>query len=157
MSKQTHEATKPALEATLADFASIAVGAQARLAKTISAANVQTFAELTGDNNPLHLDEAYARRTHFGRRVAHGMLVGSYLSTLIGMQLPGPGALWLQQSFLWRAPVFIGDTVEMTLTVTHKSEATRVLNVEVKAVNQDGNTVLTGEGKVMVLKLAESN
>lgn len=134
------------------DFAAIQVGDEARLTKTIRAEDVEAFARLSGDHNPLHTNAEFARRTSFQRPVAHGMLVASYVSTLIGTQLPGPGALWAQQNFRWRAPVFVGDEVALTLRVTHKSAGTRTLNIVVNAVNQHGHTVLEGEGTVMVLE-----
>ena len=87
---------------------------------------MQAFAALSGDHNPLHVDAAFARQTSFQKPVAHGMLLASYVSTLVGMHLPGPGALWTRQSFRWPAAVFAGDTVELTLRVTHKSEGTGV-------------------------------
>lgn len=134
-----------------ADFAAIAVGDEARLTKKILAEDVAAFARLSGDDNPLHVDAEFARRTSFQRPVAHGMLVASYVSTLIGTQLPGPGALWTQQQFRWRAPVFVGDEISLTLRVTHKSTGTHTLNITVNAINQHGHTVLEGEGTVMVL------
>jgi 3-oxoacyl-[acyl-carrier protein] reductase len=144
---------KPAPAITLAaDFAGIAIGDEARLTKKISAADVAAFASLSGDDNPLHVSTEFARRTSFQRPVAHGMLVASYVSTLIGTQLPGPGALWAQQSFRWRAPVFIDDEISFTLRVTHKSASTRTLNIAINAVNQHGHTVLEGEGTVMMLE-----
>ena len=135
-----------------ADFDKIAVGDNARFVKKILAEDLEAFARLSGDYNPLHMDADFARRTSFQRRVVHGMLIGNYVSTLVGMHLPGPGALWAQQNFRWRAPVFIGDEISITLRVTHKSEGTRTINVEVAAVNQNGQTVLEGEGTVMLLE-----
>jgi len=135
-----------------ADFDKIAVGDEARFVRKILAEDLEAFARLSGDFNPLHMDAEFARRTSFQRRVAHGMLLGNYVSAMVGMHLPGPGALWAQQNFRWRAPVFIGDEISIALKVTHKSEGTRTLTVEVSAVNQNGLTVLEGEGTVMVLE-----
>ena len=84
-----------------ADFAAIAVGDTAKLTRTVGHDDVELFATLSGDRNPLHMDDEFARGTSFERRVVHGMLVASYVSTLVGMHLPGPGALWTQQSFRW--------------------------------------------------------
>jgi acyl dehydratase len=136
-----------------ADFNSIVVGDQAHLSKKVLFEDVQAFAALSGDYNPLHIDPNFSQRTRFHRRVAHGMLVASYVSRLIGMHLPGPGALWGQQNFRWRAPVFIDDELEISLMVTHKSEGTRTLALKVKAVNQDGAIVMEGDGLVMVLEM----
>ena len=137
------------------EFASIQVGDTAQLVKTISARDLEAFAALSGDYNPLHVDAAFARRTSFQKPVAHGMLVASYVSTLVGMQLPGPGALWTRQNFRWPAAVFAGDTVTVTLRVTHKSEGTGTLAIEVTAVNQNAKTVMEGEGSVMLLERHE--
>src|SRR5215831_2954027 len=110
----------------------------ASISKQFTENDVAQFATLTGDFNPMHMEQEYAASTHLGRRVVHGMLVASYVSTLVGMRLPGAGSLWVQQSYRWRKPVFLGDTVEFTLTVKQKSPGLRSVAVEVKAVNQDG-------------------
>jgi 3-oxoacyl-[acyl-carrier protein] reductase len=134
------------------DFDTIQPGEQVALSREITQELVDAFARLSGDDNPLHMDAQFAHTLGFQQRVAHGMLVASYVSTLIGTQLPGPGALWAQQSFRWRAPVFIGDTVRITLTVKHKSTGTRSLTVAVNAINQHNVIVLDGEGVVMMLE-----
>ena len=134
------------------ELSALEVGAVARLKKQISVEDIQAFAALSGDFNPLHLDADFARHTTFKRPVAHGMLLASLVSRMVGMQLPGAGALWMRQSFQWPAPVFAGDTVEITLRVTHKSAGSNTITIEVKAVNQDGTTVLSGEGAVMLLE-----
>src|SRR5262249_4000187 len=100
----------------------------------------------------LHMEEGFARETHFQRRVVHGMLVASYVSTLVGMRLPGPGALWTRQDFRWTSPVFLGDTLAITLEVMHKSEANRAVSISVKAVNQHGKVVMEGEGAVVLME-----
>ena len=135
-----------------ADFEKIQPGDEAKFAKTITHEDVEAFAKLSGDRNPLHMDEKFAARTHFQRRVVHGMLLGNYVSALVGMQCPGPGALWSQQNFRWAAPVFIGDRINITLRVTHKSAGARTLALEVKAANQDGKVVMEGEGTVTALE-----
>jgi len=139
---------------TLADLTGIEVGATAQLSKTITREDILAFAEVSGDHNPLHVDAEFARSTTFQKPVAHGMLLGSFVSKMVGMQLPGPGALWMRQSFRWPVPVFAGDSVEITLRVTHKSVGSNTLTVEVNAVNQDGKTVMSGEGAVMLLEKA---
>jgi 3-oxoacyl-[acyl-carrier protein] reductase len=135
----------------LSPLAKIRTGDTARLSTVITEKDVQAFADASGDYNPLHMDAGFARRTSFGRRVAHGMVVASYVSRLVGMHLPGPGALWTQQSFRWLAPVFIGDALEISLTVKHKSSGSTTLTIQVRAANQNGKTVMEGEGMVMVL------
>lgn len=133
-------------------FDDIYVGQKVIARKQITSEIVEAFAQFSGDYNPLHMEEDFARHTTFQRRVVHGMIIASYVSTLIGMQLPGPGALWNQQSFHWKAPVFIGDELEISLTVQHKSQATNTLIVDVKAINQNGFIVMVGEGVVMMLE-----
>jgi 3-oxoacyl-[acyl-carrier protein] reductase len=135
-----------------ANFEKIKPGDVVEFTKTITAEDVEGFARLSGDRNPLHMDEKFAARTHFQRRVVHGMLVANYVSTLIGMHCPGPGALWSQQSFRWPAPVFIGDRISLTMKVRHKSEGARSLTLEVKALNQEGKLVMEGEGTVTALE-----
>jgi 3-oxoacyl-[acyl-carrier protein] reductase len=138
--------------ACFADFDTIRQGDEVHWHKTISANDVDDFAKLTGDTNPLHMDDDFAFRTQFHRRVVHGMLLASYVSSLVGMQCPGPGALWSQQNFRWKLPVFIGDRIQLSLCVTHKSTGSRTLTIGVKAMNQDGKVVMEGEGVVSVLE-----
>jgi 3-oxoacyl-[acyl-carrier protein] reductase len=141
----------------VADFSAMAVGQEASLSKVIEAADVDAFARLSGDFNPLHMEDEFARQTTFRRRVVHGMLIGSFVSTLIGMNLPGPGALWAEQRFQWRAPVFIGDTVNVLLRIVHKSEGTRTISLEVIAKNQHGNIIMEGNGTVKLLEVREKD
>lgn len=152
--KDSAAARKPAAVSAEAgrDFASIKPGDEFQLSKTITAEDVESFARLSGDRNPLHMDDQFAARTHFQRRVVHGMLVANYVSTLVGMQCPGPGALWSRQNFRWLAPVFIGDCITLTMKVTHKSEGSRSLTIEVKAVNQEEKVVMEGEGTATALE-----
>ncbi len=135
----------------------MAVGQEASLSRVIEVADVDAFAKLSGDFNPLHMEDGFARQTSFQRRVVHGMLVGSYVSTLIGMHLPGPGALWAEQRFQWRAPVFIGDTVNMRMRIVHKSEGTRTIAVEVTATNQHGSIIMEGNGTVKLLAVRQED
>lgn len=137
-------------------FSSIEPGDCAVLEKRISAEAIEAFALLSGDRNPLHVDATFASRTAFNQPVAHGMLLGAYLSTLIGMYLPGPGAVWTQQSLRWLLPVFAGDVVRLVLRVVHKSPGIRMLKVQVEAVNQNGAIVMTGDGLVMMLEQPEA-
>jgi acyl dehydratase len=134
-----------------ASLSGIEAGTTVHFSKTITLEDIAAFAAVSGDYNPLHLDEAFARDTAFGRPVAHGMLLASFVSRMVGMQLPGAGALWVRQSFRWPLPVFAGDTVELTLRVTHKSTGANTLVLEVNALNQDGKNVMNGEGAVMLL------
>jgi 3-oxoacyl-[acyl-carrier protein] reductase len=138
------------------DFSALQTGDVAYVTKTITATEIRRFAELADDFNPLHLDAEFAGRTGFRQPVAHGMLLASYLSGLVGMHLPGPGALWTRQELRWPAPVFAGDTVRIELRVTHKSEGARAVTVQVTAVNQNGTKVMEGEGVVMMVETRQA-
>ena len=147
-----NEESAPLAEVLFAAFDKIQSGDKVTFSKIITAEDVETFASLSGDRNPLHMDTKFAARTRFQRRVVHGMLLASYVSALVGMRCPGPGALWSQQNFRWPAPVFVGDEVHLTLSVKHKSVGSRALVIEVKALNQDERVVMEGDGIVTVLR-----
>ena len=134
------------------DFDAIKVGDTRTLTRTISEADVRRFVEMTGDDNPLHVDRAYAEATSFRDIVVHGMLGASFISTVIGTQLPGPGALWVAQSLEFLLPVRLGDTLKITCTVTAKHARDRLLELDTAIFNQTGQTVLSGSGKVKVLE-----
>ena len=129
------------------------VGDEASIERVITAEDVARFADLTGDHNPVHVDERYAARTGLGRRVVHGMLTASYVSTLIGTELPGPGALWMSEHFNFRAPVRVDDRIRVEAKVRHVSPGTRVLVLDVSVRDQHGTVVLDGEAHVQVLDL----
>src|SRR6185312_2119380 len=135
-----------------ADFDAIKVGDTRTLTRTIGEADVRRFVEMTGDDNPLHVDRAYAEATSFRDIVVHGMLGASFISTVIGTQLPGPGALWVAQSLEFLLPVRLGDTLQVTCRVTAKYARDRLLELDTTIVNQSGQTVLSGSGKVKVLE-----
>ena len=98
-------------------FEDLSVGDSAEITRTVSDAVIAAFAEVSTDSNPVHLDEAYAQGTLFKGRIAHGMLAGAYISAVIGMQLPGPGTIYLSQSLRFRRPVRPGDEVTARVTV----------------------------------------
>lgn len=126
----------------------LAVGMTASYRHTLTDADVHTFADLTGDHNPLHLDEAFAKTTRFKGRVVHGMLTASFFSTVLAM-MPGPGTVYLSQTLTFRAPVRIGDTIEARITVSEiVPEKGRVL---LKTQCFVGDTVvLDGEAMALV-------
>ena len=124
------------------------VGARATRERTITDADIMRFAEVSGDRNPVHLDEEYAARSPFGRRVAHGFLTGSMISAMIGMYLPGPGSIYLGQTMKFLAPVAIGDTVTLSVEVIGVREEKRILTLRTDVTNQEGVLVLTGEAVV---------
>ena len=133
------------------DFSEIQVGDSESISKKITESDVRRFVEMTGDDNPLHVDAAYAESTAFKDIVVHGMLGASYISTVIGTRLPGTGALWVSQNFDFLLPVRLGDELSISCTVLKKFERERLLELETKIVNQHQQTVLTGTGKVKVL------
>ena len=132
----------------------IKVGDSASITKTITEADIRTFGELTGDHNPLHFDNEHARRTRFGRPISHGMLPGSLFSPIIAHQLPGEGSIYLSQSLKFAAPVFAGDTITATLTVTKVRQDKQIITLAGVARNQNGEVVITGEAVVLVEELA---
>ncbi len=98
-------------------FEDLSLGMTEALTKVVSSDDVVGFAEITGDRNPIHLSEHFAAKTPFGTRIAHGLYTAGLISALLGTRLPGPGAIYISQSLYFRAPVKIGDTVEVTVTV----------------------------------------
>lgn len=126
----------------------LSVGQSAELSHTVSEGDIVRFAEVSGDHNPVHLDEAYAATTPFKTRIAHGMLGASYISALIAGKLPGPGAIYLSQSLNFKRPVKIGDAVTVTATITAIDAAkARVTLATVATVA--GKAVIEGEAVIM--------
>src|SRR5688500_15417280 len=105
------------LELRVLYFEDLSVGMTERLSKTISSSDVVGFAQVTGDRNPIHLSEHFAAKTQFKKRVAHGLYTASLISAVLGTRLPGPGAIYISQTLNFRAPVRIGDTVEVSVSV----------------------------------------
>lgn len=124
-------------------------GLSASFSKTVSAADIDTFAALSGDTNPVHLDQAYAETTPFKARIAHGMLSVGFISAVLGTKLPGPGAVYMSQTLRFKAPVKIGDTVTATCTVTELIPEKR--RAILSTICKVGDTVvIEGEAMVMV-------
>jgi 3-hydroxybutyryl-CoA dehydratase len=98
-------------------FEDLSLGMTERLSKTVSSSDVVGFAEISGDRNPIHLSEHFAAKTAFGTRIAHGLYTASLISAVLGTRLPGPGAIYISQTLNFRAPVKIGDTVDVTVEV----------------------------------------
>lgn len=125
-------------------FAEFKIGDRALFSKTIAASDVDAFASLTGDHYPLHVDEAYARATRFGRRVAHGMLTASLLSTTNGLLLGRGGGISVEQTLRFLRPVFPGDTITACSEVVEIYPASRRLRCRTTCVNQHGELVVAG-------------
>lgn len=125
------------------------VGDSASFSKTVTEHDVYTFAGVTGDFNPVHVNEEEAKRTVFGRRVAHGMLTGGLISAVLGNKLPGEGSIYLEQNLKFTAPVYIGDTCTARVRVEEVINGEKgIYKLETKVSNQNGETVSEGHAVV---------
>ena len=127
----------------------LSVGQSASRGRTVAEADIAAFAALSGDTNPVHMDEAYAAGTRFKGRIAHGVLSAGYISAALGVDLPGPGAIYLSQSLRFRRPVRIGDTVETTVTVAAIDAGKGQVTLQT-VCRVAGKVVVDGEAVVMV-------
>src|SRR5215510_2477624 len=130
-------------------FEDLEPGMEASFAKSVSEADIVAFAEVTGDKNPVHLDAAYAAKTIFKEPIAHGMLTAGYISAVFGMELPGPGAIYVSQTLNFRGPVKIGDRVVAKVRVMELYPAKRRARFEC-ICSVDGKPVLEGEAVLLV-------
>ena len=124
------------------------VGDTAEFSKTISESDIYLYAGVTGDFNPAHINEPYASKTFFKTRIAHGMLMGGFISAILGTQLPGPGAIYIRQELNFLAPVRIGDTITARAEVTEMIAEKNRVRLKTTCINQDGSLVLDGEAIV---------
>jgi 3-hydroxybutyryl-CoA dehydratase len=127
------------------------IGDKFSTSKQITDAVVRAFAELSGDYNPIHLDEEFAKTTRFGKRIAHGMISGALISAVLGNEFKERKIVYLNQTMKFVAPVFLDDTVTATATVAHIRDDKNIVTVETVCTNQKGEVVVTGEGKIMIL------
>src|SRR5271166_4420875 len=134
-------------------YEDIKVDDEASLSRTITEAHIVNFAGLTGDMNPIHVDAEYAKQSMFGGRIAHGMLVAGLISAVLGTQLPGPNSIYLGQDLKFTAPVKIGDTVTVVVTVTDKRDDKRIITLHTTVSNQRGEMVIDGNAVVKKLGL----
>jgi len=130
----------------------LSIGEQAFITKTIKETDVETFGRITGDYNPAHFDEAYAATTMFKKRIAHGMLIGSLFSPVLGLQLPGPGVIYVSQSLKFTRPVYFEDVITATVTVTDINVDKNRIILSCEAFNQDEQLVVKGEAVMMPRK-----
>ena len=135
------------------NFDDVEIGRKQRLARTITAAEVDSFGHLSGDLNPLHMDDQFAARSPFGRRVVHGLFTGALVSTT-HTQLTGPGYAYVGQELKFLGPVFIGDTVNVEVTVVGKKDAKRILILDTVVSKQTGEKVMAGLSALKELKFA---
>ena len=124
---------------------------------TVTEQMIFGFAEYTGDKNPVHIDEAYASKTFFKKRIAHGFLVGSFISAVLGNDFPGNGTIYLSQTMSFKRPVYIGDVITVHIVVKKFLKKNRI-NLITKCVNQAGEEVIDGEAIIIpphMIKLSE--
>jgi acyl dehydratase len=127
----------------------IEIGQTATYTKTVSDQDLKLFALVSGDVNPVHMDEEFAKTTPFGGRIAHGMYTGALVSAALAMELPGPGTVYLNQSLKFKAPVMINDTITVNLEVTAKRDDRKFVTLDCKITNQHGKVVAAGEAMVI--------
>ena len=133
-----------------------AIGTHAALSRTITEDDILLFALVSGDHNPIHLDAEYAEKSLFGKRIAHGFLIGSLISAVLGNDMPGPGSIYLGQTLKFLAPIHIGDTVTVTVKVIAIREDKRIITLHTDCTNQHGTLVLSGEATVKYAKELEA-
>lgn len=134
-------------------FEDLTIGQEAETTRVVAAADIDAFAAVSGDVNPVHLDEDFARTTSFGERIAHGMLSAAYISAVLGAKMPGPGAIYLSQSLRFRRPVKIGDAVTAKVTIQALDEK-RGQATLATVCTVAGKAVVDGEAVVMVPRRA---
>ena len=126
------------------------LGETARLTKTIVERDIATLAEITGDFNPVHVDDEFAQRTRFHGRIAHGILSAGLISALLGMKLPGPGAIYLSQRLNYLYPTRVGDTLTAEVEVTKWSKEKNIIHLNTRCFNQDERNVVEGEAVLLI-------
>ena len=127
----------------------IKLGDTAYFSKTVSESDVYLYAGITGDLNPAHINEAHAKNTFFKTRIAHGMLTAGFISNILGMQLPGPGTIYMRQSLNFLAPVRFGDTITAKVEVVEVIAEKNRVRLKTTCTNQEGTVVLDGEAMVI--------
>jgi 3-hydroxybutyryl-CoA dehydratase len=135
----------------MSEVCGVKAGDRAEYTRTVTAEDIQKFADVTGDHNPLHSDAGYARKTRFGECIAHGMLSAGYISAVLGTKLaPHCCAIYLSQTLRFLRPVKIGDTIRAIVEVKGVEPEKRTLTLETECYNQDGHAVVKGEAVVML-------
>ena len=131
-------------------FSELQVGQSAEFTKTVTESDVVMYAGITGDFNPMHVNEEYARQTQFGGRIAHGMLTAGFISAVLGMKLPGEGSIYLNQTLRFTKPVRIGDTVTARIEVIELFPEKKRVRLATTCRNQNDEKVLDGEALVLM-------
>jgi len=124
------------------------INQEKRVKREVTDKLINEFANVTSDYNPIHLDEAYASKTVFGRRIAHGMITASFISAVLGNEFPGKGTIYMEQNLKFIAPVFVGETLEILVKILAINDNKATLLTEV--FNDEGEKKLTGEAKVLL-------
>jgi 3-hydroxybutyryl-CoA dehydratase len=132
------------------------VGDVAEFAKTVAETDIYLYAGITGDFNPAHVNEAYAKTTFFKTRIAHGMLTAGFISAIIANQLPGPGTIYLKQDLSFLAPVHMGDTITGRVEIIELNVEKNRVRLKTTCSNQDGVMVISGEGLVSPPKASKT-
>lgn len=127
------------------------IGDSFSISREVTDELVRKFAEVSGDFNPIHLDDDFAAKTRFGKRIAHGMLSGAFISAVLGNELKGHTVVYLSQTLKFTAPVFIGDTVTTTSTITRIRDDKNIVTLENECTNQNGDTLVKGESMLMIM------
>ena len=130
-------------------FEDLSIGMTHQTEHVITEKDIELFAEVSGDRNPLHMDEEFAKQTAFGQRIAHGALTASYISGILGNDLPGPGSIFVGLNMRFRRPVYIGSHVTVKVEVTEMKERGNRVTLKVSC-NVDGKAAISGEAMVMV-------
>lgn len=127
------------------------IGQSYSMTKSFTSDEVERFAEISGDNNLVHIDKDYAENSVFHGRIIHGFLTGSLFSAIIGTKLPGPGSIYLGQNMVFKKPVYHGQTVTATVTITEIRKDKPIVRLKTTCVNESGETVIDGEATVKVI------
>ena len=125
------------------------IGLSTSIEKHVTALDVEAYAHMTGDTNPIHLDDVYASQSRFGRRIAHGLLVAGYISAVLGNLLPGPGSIYVSQQLSFKAPVYLGDTITVRVTVKEIRLDKPIATLSTQCFNQSDQIVIDGEAVLL--------
>ena len=138
-------------------YSDLSMGQSAEVTHTVTEEDIKTFGDLSGDYNPVHFDEEWAKTTMFKGRIAHGLLTAAYISTAIGMKLPGPGTIYMGQSMKFLGPVRIGDTITARVEIIELNDEKERITLKTMCTNQKGKLVLDGEAMIKVMDLELEN
>lgn len=131
------------------------IGEKLTVTKKIKFEDIVKFAEISGDKNPLHLDEEYASKSIFKKRIAHGMLIGSYISAVLGNEFPGEGSIYLEQNFKFMKPVFVDDIITIDIEIINIDMEKKIIFLKTECKNQLLEMTLKGEAKILALFMEE--